>query len=248
MMHPAFGKGMRFAGASSPAGMINLLTAKKLTVNGTVTPTMDGRIGSTQLTANSAGSYLSIAAVNETPPALTFAAIVIPSASLSFPGYLFTNNGNTSNNNGSQFVIDTNNGFFIKAAGSSVSGSNFTPVIGRPYFCAASFNGVLGQQVVIDLTNGEFINATSTAITKTIGTPTVSQWNIGGDNPGNVSGCEIAAIMYSVDFTDLKRLVEWGAAPWDFWYPPTVRSLIFNSLNSGAGAAASAQARVMVLA
>lgn len=237
--HLAAGNGIRYAGVASTGSFINLLTGKQATVVGTITPVISGTIGpATQCIT--AGSYTHQTAVNETPPALTFATICTYASSLAFDGVLFNNNGNNFNSAAGILIIAPggSGGFGIGVNGATVSLGSFSPTLGHSYFCAASYNGVTLNLIAVDLTTNKMLQNGSTAATQTLHLTTAASWNIGGDNngSGDQSGCNIAAIMYSVNFFTLSQLLQWAAAPWDFWYPPTAQNLLFSAVKGKAAA------------
>lgn len=211
------------------AGFINLLTGIKLSTSGTLPTALIGGItGSLCSFVSGAASQLTNQS-GFTPTQTTFAAII-----------------QFSTVSSNQTMISTSNSMLIQ-----LSSGNFTLYDGTPrnsgiilsanipYFVAASAQiSTVSNFVVVNLATGQLKTAIGT-----IGTSFVA--NVATQDVGNYVGGTtqnspgIGPAMWSPTYLSLRALTLWAQRPWDFWYPPRVEELIFNSLTTRVAAAAT---------
>lgn len=234
--HFAAGPGIRYSAVAQNGNLTNLLTGKPATIVGTITGATTPQ-GPAVVNTTSA-SYLHAPGANEQPTAVTIALIYTPTSTLPTTNneFLFDNNGNTENSNSVYLYIP--NAAPTLAVGTTASAS-YNMTAGVPYFIAVSYSsgGPTANFFVLNLATGKAI-ANAAALTSTIGTTSASQYNIGGTSTANQQmGGDLSAIMYGVNnYLSLAQLEAWGAAPRDFWYPPTVQNLLLSAVNGKAAA------------
>ena len=229
--HPAAGNNVRYSGVARAGSMINLITGKGATVNGAITAGVHGKIGATVVNTTST-AYLSAPGLILASTALTFGAIFAPTAALA-NSVLFSTAGGSGSAADTWFqnASGLGPGLFV---GNSFQNSGLILTNGVPYFIAVSFNGATMNSIATNLNTG--VSATASApVAKAIATPNVATYILGGiPSAGFQMDGALAAIMYSANnFLSLPQLLNWAQSPWDFWYPPTLRNLISQSLKGG---------------
>jgi hypothetical protein len=113
-----------------------------------------------------------------------------------------------------------------------------------PWFIAASTdNATVTNFIAVNLQTGHVLTSTSASHPGETGgaTGTYSIGLIDTAFAGSVS-----AVMAAGQFLSLAQLKEWGQAPWDFWYPPSVEPQLFSSLAHSSAAAAAAPLRTLL--
>jgi hypothetical protein len=220
--------GARYAGVAAPGGaFINLFTGKpSVPTNGTLTTGVFGSLGPT---VNSVGSTVYNAIANpyaDSPSAITFAAILSPiAASGGGANVIFSTNPATTVNSAGlklgpalDLEIFTGNNAYASGLPATLSGN-------KPAFIAASFQNGKQNWVYADLPTGRvFAITTTAALSVTAGTST---WGVGYSGIASLQpNSNIAAVAYSANFLSLQQLIQWAQAPWDFWYAPTLGSLL----------------------
>lgn len=106
--------------------------------------------------------------------------------------------------------------------------SGITQVLTDWVFAAASYDRVSTKYsfLVMGLRTGVIRTASGTS-TQTLGSSNDGVLYTGGFSTNNTAGANIAAVMYAENnFLSVSQLVQWAAAPWDFWYPPIMKPLI----------------------
>ena len=214
--HPAAGPKLRYSGAASLSGFVNLMTGAPATNSGTITQSLTP-VGPV-LTNTTSGSYAYAAGIGFAATAITFGAVVLPTASVAY-GVIFNNAGNVTNTTASLFELQAKIPTLVVASTSIQSGITLT--LNTPYFLAVSYNGLVANFAVANLTNG-VIQTASISSTHTIGSPGVNQLNLAGTSTASTQlGGGLATVMYSTNnYLSLVQLAQWAADPWGFWYPP----------------------------
>jgi hypothetical protein len=218
-------QGLRFAGIAAPGGgFINLVNGLPTVATGgalttSVAPGIGHAVNATVSTRYSAitNSY------SESPSSFSFAAIVIPTGFTNgFLDTIFSTNA-TSQSAGYQF------GLFNLQPSIKINGGNnlftgLTLTVNVPYFIAVSLRSTKIWFVATNLVTGKIYTASgSSATIGSVATP----WSVGSSIGSCQPNCKIAAVAYSVNnFMALSQLQAWAAAPWDYWYPPTLGAII----------------------
>ena len=225
--HLASSPKVRYSGIAAGGNLINLLNGSKATINGTITSARTTAMGSVVVNTTST-SFLSVPSINETLAAATLGLIYNPTALTGANQFLFADAGQNI------IFLSTSAGQ-VKVDFSSGTATFSALVAGTPYFIAVSGNTATTNFVVLNLSNGQIKSQVVTG-TVTLGSTTGSAYWIGGSSSANqqMNG-QLAAVMFSTGpFLGIAALLEWAAAPWDFWYPPTQRGLMESSLRSPA--------------
>jgi hypothetical protein len=240
-------QGARYAGVAAPGGgFIDLVRGvASVPTNATFTTVATAIIGNA-VNSSTSTAYNSVSnPYADTPTGMTFAAISIP-----------------LNSNATEVLFSTKNttigasGLSWSSAGTFrwfANGTLNTPTMGaayvlnHPYFLACSIKNGQQYAVLTDLATGKTTTGTSTvAATLTVGT---GPFGVGGTSQANVAAdSKIAAVAYSINFLDLNQLIQWAQAPWDYWYPPNVGSVLFSPVWVAPPSGSGQQARAMVLA
>ena len=102
------------------------------------------------------------------------------------------------------------------SGGSAASFTNFTISSGVPYFAAISTNNATYYGVLVNLSNGVTLTQTVTISPNTV-TASAGTYVLGVTLQ---TGSVLAAGMFAPFTASLSQLIQWSAAPWNFWYPP----------------------------
>ena len=188
----------------------------------TAAPIVDGLIGpAVNSTASNNGASTTLP-VPASISSATYAAIWRQIGSPGGPGRgcFVTTPANLTDT----FGVTTGNVLEANATSTGLSIVN-----GNAYFAATSFvSGGKWATVLLNLTTGQILTQTSASgpAVSTSGTTCYFARNSAG-RPLNGN---LAAIAVSFNnLLSLPQLMAWAQRPWDFWYPPTVESLIFGN-------------------
>lgn len=171
--------------------------------------------------------------INTTPTAVIFAAII------KWQGTFFTDplivSAATSSalTQGMGYPIGSPTFLSIEFGASGTnwvqSVINMNNLLNNTTFIAASYHQPSGKYTFIarNLTNN-FIQTDSGTNTQTLTASSGTNWYIGGlGAQSNNSNCYMLTAMYSENvFLNVPQLLEWAAAPWDFWYQPIMKPMI----------------------
>lgn len=238
-----------FSGVARRGNFIDLTRGVAGSVTGAPTRVVDGHIGDSVQYAAAAGNTFAGRAT--TAPRMTFGAVVkwtnIAAGTYSF---IFANSTNTTGYNALFGGSDGSLNIRYGGINWGPPTSAITLVNNVPYFVAASigpnanFNFVAAR-----LDNGQVrtgLAGPASASDTPNGTYVVGNWPL--MSSFGIVG-KIAAVAYLNGYMAMPQLIQWAAAPWDFWYPPTQRQLVMSTVGPVTAAAApAAQARVMVMA
>ncbi len=182
--------------------------------------------------SNAGNAYMTFPGLNETPTAVTMAAIIQVVASNTSAAYIFDNNAG-----GSGTIAQTE---LVTLAGTTTLGigvanvpvsCGITLTTAVPYFVVTSYNGTTLNCVVRNLKTG-IVTTGITSSSHTIGTTAAGAYYFMGPNTTNVSNFRgyLAAMMYSINyFLSIQQETLWADKPWDFWYPATQQGIMFLS-------------------
>ncbi len=142
-----------------------------------------------------------------------------------------TTNSAGGNNAGYLLDINSSNQLQLSAVGgSNITSAALTLSANVPYLAIASSNASVTNLALMRLDNG--VIKTSVGAGLTLGAGTYNgTYSIGGwQNTNNFeSNCSIATSMFSYAYVSMAQILAWLAAPWDFWYPPTVGQLMLGA-------------------
>lgn len=226
--HLASGPLVRYSGVASGSNFINLLNGSPCSVvgsslSGAITPQ-----GPAVANAASASGYLTTPSTPETLTGCTFAAIYTP-ASTSGNAIIFSNNGTTQNS--STTFFGNLSGLAKISFGASANGSGIVLVAGTPYFIAGSLSLIAYNVVSLNLFTGQIQKDTG-PLSAVSATTINSTYLLAGNNFSQSMAGDLSALMYSVGILNMPQQLEWVAAPWDFWYPPTTENLLVSSVST----------------
>lgn len=225
---------------ASGANMLNLLTAAKGTINGTVTAKVVGNLGQTA-GLNNAGSQLTFPAQSTATDISGTIAIIFQT-----PNAFTTNQWFATNIINGGFHLTPNGAgattqaeFVFGGTGVTTLQSTFPNPIAQniPYFLAASASSTQAAGasatvvnfLLLNLLTGQVQTSTATAAKLT---PAAASGTITICQSAALMG-QVAAAMFAPSFMSLPALLQWAQSPWDFWYPPTVENAIFGALGGG---------------
>ena len=216
----------------SNGGMIDLTSGAAGVKTGTITGTLDSQIGPASVINTSASYYTfsnkpagSITA-SGTGGGVTFACICkFITISGNYNG-LF---GNSSTNPSGSFNVYLLNGQFMIDQGGiqTIVSPGPTLVAGVPYFIALTIFNAYVQGVVVDLSTGKTQAIPATALFNGI-LNTNGSYRVGSTPINNAYPilANVAAMMYSLQPITPAQLTAWAKAPWDYWYPPAMQSIL----------------------
>lgn len=221
--HPMAKGGRLAAIPASGGGFINLVPgAPGVLTGGALTYSMQP-IGGPAVLSDTAGHYNKFTnSYSDSPASFSVAAIfnyVAPSA----PNCVFTTDFSAISGGAglllnSLAILPFNNG-----AGTALTGASIT---GGWLFTAFSYNAATINWVIINLSTSKLTSGThASGGAVVVGS---SAWSIDClDATYAASGCQIAAVAYSVNnFMSVPQLNQWAAAPWDYWYSPMKLNLM----------------------
>ncbi len=108
--------------------------------------------------------------------------------------------------------------------------STMAMTVGVPYFVGASCNtGGVGSMVLANLANGQITTLSIGGWTSGSGTNNTTVIAFGDGGARTFCGNFAAGVVLRT-LSTLPQLLKWAAAPWDFWYPPTARNLLFSGI------------------
>jgi len=206
----------------------DLLTLKSLHLSGTLAAVINGVIGPG---FTSTGFFNSSILATNTSPGRTWALICF---------FTTSPNANTFMDSSSQVngLICVSGSFSIKINGTTLGGIALTT--GVPYFLAGSGYSAIGYNLLA-------LNLRTGVIQTQTGTTTSSFATSGGFiSWGTLTGFVYGPCSYTPTYLSMPQLLLWAQRPWDFWYPPTVESLIFDVLSTTAPSGAKATWRTLV--
>ena len=232
--HIAASPSIRFSGIAGFGGaFINLLNGQPATKTGS--PTTAGTLLGPAVNFASASNYNNVSnSFSDTPAAVTEAALVIPTSSVTFCNIFATCTGSANHNCDPCFLV-----LQFKTNGTTHS-SGITLAQNQPYFVACSIKANAQNYIAVNLLTGQITTATATAAIAF--TAPSSTWQIGSSYAA--PDAEVAAVMYSLQFMSAPQLLVWALAPWDFWYPPTAFDAMLSKLR-GSSAGFSVTATVL---
>lgn len=233
------GSACRFAGVARNGNFFDLTRGVSGTLVGTPTRVIDGNTGDS-VQSSSTSNAMTFAGRATVDQRMTFGAIVrwanLGAGTYSF---IFANSTNTSGYNA--FFAGNNGALGIVYALNYTTLGSFV-ANNIPYFVAGSAG----------------VGGSTNFVARRLDTGAITSYSAGGpgaysDSPngtyvvGNWPALgsfgmvgRLAAVAYTNAYLSLPQLLQWAAAPWDFWYPPTLASLV---LATGAGAAPPPAAR-----
>ena len=221
-----------FSGVARGANFINLLNGSKGTLSGAPVATISGNVGPASDMSVANGGQITFpfntTLIGTTIP-LTVAAIVEIGGQNDSP-FSFL-----GNNTGGGFSIGYNH-YSTPPYAINFNSTTGTIVLlpNTPYFFACStFSGNASTNcLVLNLLTGQ-------VQTEVIAAPGYMNNSSGqlqiGPSSGYAGDVAVAAAMVSAVSLSVAQLLQWAQAPWDFWYPPTVESLLFKSFASAGG-------------
>jgi len=219
-----------FSGVAAGTNVIDILSGLAGTVTGAITSNIDSIIGPNTSIAQQTNEHILFpVAQSQIDTSGTMAVIGtdlnIGAIAFSFPfsvGSASSGPGVLINSTG---AVNWNNW-----NGSNPTAS-VTISLTSPYFIAMSMNTITCNILALNLHNGQILTGTSASVSQDTHNTNIV-W--GDSNALNqINGSFIAAAMYSTSYLTLPQLITWAQAPWDFWYPQSVRNTIISSLGKG---------------
>lgn len=226
--HPA-AKGAYISTIPFGTTFVNLLNGSIGSPGGTIAAATTAPFGPTLNLGSSGTVFVTFSGVQTSVFATaTFATFFYTANIANTPSLM--QNSSTANTGLKLFISPPNvlNGIAVGSNGLDVGLGLPVKTDNTPYFVAVSASGAICNAILVDLKRGTF--ATNHAAIRAITQPTntVTLANLAVQTSSLVGF--LGPCMMSTVFLSITALEEWGAAPWDFWYPPTVERLIFRSL------------------
>jgi hypothetical protein len=233
--HIASGPGVRISAVAVSGSPLCVNSGAQPTIVNGPYPSKILSIGPCLYYTNAAANYASFPIPIETPGAITYATILVPNASNANGAVLLTNNGTASGAAATDFYLQSLVPT-INVNNVAVS-SSIMLTIGTPYFLAVSvISGKPANFVVMNLATGKVQSATVANANniQANGSGTL----VIGDILVNLlyqAVSYIGPVMFSVSALSMPQLLQWAAAPWDFWYPQTLPRTMFQGLSNSRG-------------
>ena len=229
--HPA-AKGIAhihgFSGVATGSGFTNLVTGG-VGVESTVMSFSSSNLGPSLLLASGGTDSISFSGTTIADHTATMAVIGMMTASSTGQGLMCTD---FSGSGGFRFDIGD---FTLPGV---IAITTIAPSINIPFFYASSKGPTAVNTVIKYLTNGELLTGV-VADSSTANTPGGATQLVGAQAGVSAITGNLNAAMWTPAFMNLPQLIAWSQAPWDFWYPPTEKQMMFAGIGHNTGGAVS---------